>query len=70
MINASASFCVFPLALVEMEQKGELRAGAEDSGRVGKGEKQRTWTVRWCKVVDVAGRKEGLFVWLVEVEIV
>jgi uncharacterized protein (TIGR02231 family) len=61
-----------PAGLAELEQKGELRVGGEDSEREAKGEKQtqkQTQTVRWSKVVDgMGGKKEGLFEWVVEVE--
>jgi hypothetical protein len=63
----------YPAGLAELEQKGELRVGADDSEREGKDEKQKTQTqtrmVRWGKVVDgKGGKKEGLFEWVVEVE--
>jgi hypothetical protein len=66
------AFVRYPADLAELEQKGELQVGADDSEREGKGEKQnmptRARTVRWCKVVDrKGGGKEGLFEWLVEV---
>ena len=61
-----------PAGLAELEQKGELRVGAEANERETKGEKQtqkQTQTVRWSKVVDgMGGKKEGLFEWVVEVE--
>ena len=63
----------YPAGLAELEQKGELQVGTDDSEREGKDEKQKTQTqtrmVRWSKVVDgKGGKKEGLFEWVVEVE--
>jgi hypothetical protein len=56
-----------PAGLAELKQGEELQVGAADHEREDK-DKDNTQTVRWGKVVDGKGGKEGMLEWVVEVE--